>query len=153
MLDAICETSFLASNVAGDSQVADPYVTHQGRRRNINDKDTVNNAKTMEMNEHQNPAETLFHRNIGGIENPGGRVGIDYVDLGRCSDEDCSNHATGMVGIMVTSCDDTDADDADTARLLMEPGDALILADRLKRAARLALEDGEVMRIAHEKRD
>jgi hypothetical protein len=94
-------------------------------------------------------ATTLFHRSIGSIENDAGRVDIEYVDLGKCADDGCPNHAVGMVAITVMCHADDETDDA-AAGLLIDAGSALALADRLRRAARLALEDGEVMHVSHE---
>lgn len=84
---------------------------------------------------------TVLHLHLGDAEDT--TITVDHVYLpegeaGVCQHEDCGNaaHDPGMIGLLV-------ADDGNEASALLEPGQALILAERLQRAAALVLEAGE----------
>jgi hypothetical protein len=84
---------------------------------------------------------TVLHLHVGDAEDT--TITVDHVYLaegeaGVCQHEDCGNsaHDPGMISLLV-------ADDDSEASALLDPGQALILAERLQRAAALVLEAGE----------
>jgi len=82
----------------------------------------------------------LLFLSLGDDEDDDGAVVIDHVYLpeGAACCHDCGGpaHDPGMVGLIV------DVDDK-VAGVLLTPGQALIVAERLQRAASLVLESGE----------
>lgn len=73
---------------------------------------------------------------VGQIPAEDGEVTIVHLDDGEC-EHGCGNHVVGRVGIAIEHSDDT-------AAIALDPGQALALANRITRAANIALQTGEV---------
>ncbi len=85
---------------------------------------------------------TVLYMDIGGYADTS--IQIDHVyapegATGTCANETCGNaaHDPGLIGLAIS-------DDSDTEiTLLMDPGEALVLAERLQRAVALVFEADE----------
>lgn len=96
------------------------------------------------MTEHE--AIPVRTRNVGTLHPEGddSMIIVDHVYMAegsfRCDDCGKPGHDPGMVGLFVS---EGDADDDGNASVSLTAAEALVLANRLQRAAGLILESGE----------